>query len=247
VTFDAYGADPGSPGVVVPPSLCIPDDDVVAAPVAAFARASEGFARRGLGLSNAGEGARRAGARGTGSPASVVVGRPTGGFATLTTARGGGRRLKSPYGSPYFLLSQNGGRYGASRAIAGTCGCFTRARTWAGGAGARDEAGGVSDARGGGDDERRDSCRSGRAPTRPERDERATHPSARGGLPRGVRLVRRLLVLIAVIGAENRVHRARETLRGGRARREVPVSDAPTGHRSFRFSRGKDRTAEQLR
>ena len=64
-----------------------------------------------------------------GSPRVVVCGRPGDVGATRTTLRGGGSRLKSPYGSPNLLDSQKGGRYALS-AGAGTTGSFTRARAW---------------------------------------------------------------------------------------------------------------------
>ena len=67
--------------------------------------------------------------RSAGSPRVVVCGRPGDGGATRTTLRGGGLRLKSPYGSPNFLDSQNGGRYALGSA-AGTTGSFTRGRAW---------------------------------------------------------------------------------------------------------------------
>mmetsp|Transcript_6523 Transcript_6523/g.27133 ORF Transcript_6523/g.27133 Transcript_6523/m.27133 type:complete len:250 (-) Transcript_6523:207-956(-) len=48
--------------------------------------------------------------RSTGRPFRSVVGTPAGGFGTTTTALGFATRLKSPYGSPNFFDSQNGGR-----------------------------------------------------------------------------------------------------------------------------------------
>mmetsp|Transcript_10181 Transcript_10181/g.46646 ORF Transcript_10181/g.46646 Transcript_10181/m.46646 type:complete len:255 (-) Transcript_10181:275-1039(-) len=48
--------------------------------------------------------------RSTGRPFRSVVGIPATGLATTTTGLGLATRLKSPYGSPNFLDSQNGGR-----------------------------------------------------------------------------------------------------------------------------------------